>query len=86
MFPPVGDDVIQEGYADFARRWNPVPDIFDEVGVKFAHEVHPSEIAYDYWSTVATLKAIGHREAFGPAAFIWDFKDRIYHVDCKDTR
>ena len=33
--------------------------------MKFAHEVHPSEIAYDYWTTVATLEAIGHREAFG---------------------
>src|SRR6476620_2525706 len=100
MFPPVSDAVIQEGYADFARRWNPILDVFDEVGVRFANEVHPSEIAYDYWSTVATLEAIGHREAFGlnwdtshmvwqdldPAAFIWDFKDRIYHVDCKDTR
>ena len=67
---------------------------------KFAHEVHPSEIAYDYWTTVRTLEAIGHREAFGlnwdpshmvwqdldPVAFLWDFKDRIYHVDCKDTR
>ena len=61
MFPPVGDDVIQAGYADFADRWNPIIDVFDEVGVRFAHEVHPSEIAYDYWSTVATLDAIGHR-------------------------
>ena len=100
MFPPVSDEVIQEGYADFARRWNPILDVYDEVGVRFAHEVHPSEIAYDYWTTVATLEAIGHRPAFGlnwdpshmvwqdldPAAFIWDFKDRIYHVDCKDAR
>ena len=56
MFPPVSDDVIQAGYADFADRWNPIIDVFDEVGVRFAHEVHPSEIAYDYWSTVATLR------------------------------
>jgi hypothetical protein len=68
--------------------------------VRFAHEVHPSEIAYDYWSSVRSLEAIGHREAFGfnwdpshmmwqdidPVGFIVDFKDRIYHVDCKDTR
>ena len=100
MFPPVGDDVIQAGYADFADRWNPIIDVFDEVGVRFAHEVHPSEIAYDYWSTVATLDAIGHRPGFGlnydPShmvwqgldyvGFLWDFKDRIYHVDCKDTK
>jgi sugar phosphate isomerase/epimerase len=100
MFPPVDDKVIQEGYADFAERWNPIIDVFDEVGVRFAHEVHPSEIAYDYWSTVATLEAIGHRPGFGlnfdPShmvwqeldyvGFLWDFRDLIYHVDCKDTK
>ena len=50
---------------------------------------------------VRTLEAIGHRPAFGlnwdpsatwsgrtstRSAFIWDFQDRIYHVDCKDVR
>ena len=100
MFPPVGQDVIDEGYQDFADRWNPILDVFDECGVRFAHEVHPSEIAYDYWTTRRTLEAIDHREAFGlnwdpshfmwqeidPVSFITDFADRIYHVDCKDIR
>lgn len=100
MFPPVPESVIDTGYQDFADRWNPIMDVFDEEGVRFALEVHPSEIAYDYWTTVRTLEAIGHREAFGlnwdpshmmwqqvdPVSFIWDFKDRIYHVDCKDTK
>jgi sugar phosphate isomerase/epimerase len=100
MFPPVPASTIDAGYADFAERWNPILDVFDEVGVRFAHEVHPSEIAYDYWSTQLALEAIGHREAFGlnwdpshmvwqeidPVGFLWDFRDRIYHVDCKDTR
>ena len=44
--------MIDAGYQDFADRWNPILDVFDEVGVRFAHEVHPSEIAYDYWTTV----------------------------------
>ena len=100
MFPPVGQDVIDEGYQDFADRWNPILDVFEECGVRFAHEVHPSEIAYDYWTTRRTLEAIDHREAFGlnwdpshfmwqeidPVSFITDFADRIYHVDCKDIR
>jgi sugar phosphate isomerase/epimerase len=100
MFPPVPQSMIDAGYADFADRWNPIMDVFDEVGVRFAHEVHPSEIAYDYWTTVRTLEAIGHREAFGlnfdpshfiwqdldPVGFLWDFKDRIYHVDCKEAK
>ncbi|MET3804021.1 sugar phosphate isomerase/epimerase [Nakamurella sp. UYEF19] len=64
MFPPVSQSLIDAGYQDFADRWNPILDVFDEVGVRFAHEVHPSEIAYDYWTTVAAMDAIGHREAF----------------------
>jgi len=100
MFPPVPAAVIDAGYQDFADRWNPILDVFDGEGVRFAHEVHPSEIAYDYWSTVRALEAIDHRAAFGlnwdpshmmwqaidPVGFIVDFADRIYHVDCKDTR
>ena len=68
--------------------------------MRFAHEVHPCEIAYDYWTTVAALEALGHRPAFGlnwdpshfvwqdldPVGFLWDFRDRIYHVDCKDAK
>lgn len=100
MFPPASQSAIDAGYTDFANRWNPILDVFDEVGVRFAHEVHPSEIAYDYWTTTVALEAIGHREAFGlnwdpshmvwqdidPVSFLWDFRDRIYHVDCKDTK
>ncbi|CAL9409643.1 sugar phosphate isomerase/epimerase family protein [Streptomyces sp. enrichment culture] len=100
MFPPVTQAVIEDGYEDFARRWNPILDVFDAEGVRFAHEVHPSEIAYDYWTSVRALEAIGRRPAFGfnwdpshmmwqnidPVGFITDFADRIYHVDCKDTR
>ncbi len=100
MFPPVPPAMIERGYQDFADRWNPILDVFDEVGVRFALEVHPSEIAYDYWTTKRTLEAIDHRPAFGinfdpshflwqdldPAGFIWDFQDRIYNVNLKECR
>lgn len=100
MFPPVPSSVIDAGYEDFADRWNPILDVFDSEGVRFALEVHPSEIAYDFETSMRALEALGHREAFGfnwdpshmmwqfidPVTFITDFADRIYHVDCKDTR
>ena len=100
MFPPVPADMIERGYQDFADRWNPILDVFDEEGGRFAHEVHPSEIAYDYWTTKRSLEAIGHRPAFGlnfdpshfmwqdldPVGFLWDFQDRIYHVHLKESR
>jgi sugar phosphate isomerase/epimerase len=100
MFPPVPESMIERGYADFAERWNPILDVFDAEGVRFAHEVHPSEIAYDFWTAKRALEAVGNRPAFGlnfdpshfvwqdldPVGFLWEFKDRIYHVDCKEAR
>jgi Xylose isomerase-like TIM barrel len=88
----------ERGNRGFAHGWNPILGVFDKVGVRFTHEVHPSEIAYDYWTTVRILDAIGHRPAFGlnfdpghfvwqdldPLSFLWDFRDRIYNVDCKE--
>ena len=99
MFPPVPPQMIEDGYKEFADRWNPILDVFDEVGVKFSLEVHPSEIAYDFWTTQRTLEAIGNRPAFGinfdpshlywqmvdPVAFIYAFKDRIYHMHVKES-
>jgi sugar phosphate isomerase/epimerase len=75
MFPPASPEMIDAGYRDFADRCYPILDVFDDVGVRFAHEVHPSEIAYDYYSTQRALEAIGHREAFGinwdPSHMVW---------------
>ena len=99
MFPPVPSGMIEDGYKEFATRWNPILDVFDEVGVKFALEVHPGEIAYDVWTTRRALEAIGHRQAFGinydpshlywqmvdPVAFVHEFEGRIYHVHVKES-
>lgn len=96
-FPPNPPEMIDRGFADFADRFNPILDVFDEVGVRFAFEMHPGEIAYDYYTTKRAIEALGGREAFGlnfdPSHFIWqdldpvnfvlDFADRIAHVDCK---
>lgn len=100
MFPPAPQSMIDAGYQDFADRWNPILEVFEQQGVRFALEPHPSEIAYDYWTTKAALQAIDHRPSFGlnwdpshmvwqdidPVGFLWDFQDRIFHVHCKDTK
>ena len=98
-FPPVSPKTIDQGFADFAAQWNPILDVFDEVGVRFALEVHPTEIAFDIVTAERALEALGRREAFGfnydPSHlgyqhvayvdFIREFKDRIYHVHMKDV-
>ena len=99
LFPPVPPEMIEAGYQDLADRWNPILDVFDEVGVRYALEVHPSEIAYDFWTAQRTLEALNHREAFGfnfdpshlywqmvdPAEFVHEFADRIYHMHVKEA-
>jgi len=98
-FPPVSDAMIDEGFAYFAEMFNPILDVYDECGVRFGFEVHPTEIAFDIYTTKRAIEALGGRKAFGfnfdpshlywqmvdPVQFIWEFSDRIYHVHMKDA-
>ena len=100
FFPPTSQDNINAGYADFAARWLPILDVFKAEGVKFALEVHPTEIAYDIITTHRALEAIDHHPCFGfnfdpshmihqfinPVEFIDEFPERIFHVHVKDSR
>ena len=51
------DADVDAGFQDFADKWNPILDEFDRVGVKFALEVHPTEIAYDIYTAKRALEA-----------------------------
>ena len=98
-FPPVSEKQLDDGYKYFAKMWNPILDVFDQCGVRFGLEVHPTEIAYDIVTTRRALAAIKNRKAFGfnfdpshlhwqmvdPVKFLTEFKDRIYHVHMKDA-
>ncbi len=98
-FPPVKPETIERGFAEFATLWNPILDVFDEVGVRFALEVHPTEIAFDIVTAERALEAVGYRETFGfnydPShlayqgvdcvGFIDRFESRIFHVHMKDV-
>ncbi len=98
-FPPVPQTMIDDGFRQFAERWNPILDVFGECGVRFALEVHPGEIAFDIETAQRCLDAVGRRPEFGfnfdPSHLIWQgidpvqflraFPDRIYHCHVKDA-
>ena len=98
-FPPTPPDMITAGFDLLAERWNPILDVFQECGVKFGLEVHPTEIAFDIYSAERALESLNHREEFGfnfdPSHLIWQgvdpvefircFPNRIYHVHMKDA-
>jgi sugar phosphate isomerase/epimerase len=98
-FPAVPPEMIQKGYEDFARRFLPVLDEYAKLGIRFALEVHPTEIAFDIHTAHLTLKALNYHPAFGfnydPShfgyqgvdyvRFLYEFSDRIFHVHVKDV-
>jgi sugar phosphate isomerase/epimerase len=99
-FPPVSSAMIDDGFKLLAERFNPILDVFEECGVKFALEVHPTEIAFDIYSAQRAIEALDGRKEFGfnfdpshliwqgvdPVEFIRAFPDRIYHVHIKDAK
>ena len=98
-YPPVAPDAIDEGFKYFARQFHPILDEFGKYGVKFALEVHPTEIAFDIHTARRALEALDYRPEFGfnfdpshlywqmidPVRFIDEFPDRIYHCHIKDA-
>ena len=98
-FPPAVPGQIADGYKAFAKAWKPILDVYADQGVKFALEVHPTEIAFDIASAARALDAVGGHPAFGfnfdPShlgyqgvdyvKFIRTFGDRIFHVHMKDA-
>jgi len=99
-FPQTSQAMVDEGYATIVERWTPLFDEMDKYGILFALEVHPTEIAFDYYSFVKLLKAFDYRKTLGmnfdPSHLLWqgikphlmirELPDRIYHVHMKDAR
>ena len=100
FFPPITQSVIDAGYRDFADRFLPILDVFQQEGVRFALEVHPTEMAYDLVTTERSLHALDQHPNFcfnfdpshlvhqmiDPVNFIDEFGKRIVHAHVKDTR
>ena len=98
-FPPTDQAYWNRGFDDFARRWGPILDAFDSVGVNFALEVHPTEIAFDIATAQRAVEAVDGHKRFGfnfdPShlgyqgvdyvKFIRTFPTRIFHVHVKDA-
>jgi sugar phosphate isomerase/epimerase len=98
-FPPTSQEYWERGFQDFAERWTPILDTFEDAGVNFGLEVHPTEIAFDIASAQRALDAVDRHPRFGfnydPShlgyqgvdyvKFIRTFADRIFHVHIKDA-
>jgi sugar phosphate isomerase/epimerase len=99
-YPQTSEEMIEAGFQKIYDLWTPIFDVFDECKVKFALEVHPSEIAFDYYTTKRLLEKFKYRKTLGlnfdPSHLVWqgvsetvflrEFANRIYHVHMKDVK
>jgi sugar phosphate isomerase/epimerase len=98
-FPQITEQMIDNAFKEIVNLWAPIFDEFDKNGVKFALEVHPAEIAFDYYTAERLLKEFKNRKTLGfnfnpshliwqgvtPHIFIRDFASKIFHVHVKDA-
>lgn len=98
-FPQTTEEMVEAGFEEIYQLWAPIMDDFRAKGLKFALEVHPGEIAFDYYSTQRLLEKFKDCPEFGlnfdPSHLIWqgikpelflrDFASRVYHVHMKDA-
>src|SRR5439155_14181996 len=98
-YPGPSPSLVADALRAFARQWQPILDICQQCGLRYAFEVHPGQIAFDLYSAERVLDALHGREEFGftfdashfhwqgidPVEFVRRFGDRIYHVHVKDA-
>jgi len=94
---------LEDGYERMHERFRsvmmPVLDRFSDVGVRFAHECHPKQFAFNLETALLALSLVDDHTAFGfnfdpgnlvlagmePVTFISELGHRIWNVHAKDA-
>lgn len=82
--------LVEAGFKELARRWQPILDYADECGVDCAYEVHPGEDLHDGASYEAFLAAVDdHPRAcllYDPSHFVLQCLDYLAYVELYHER
>jgi sugar phosphate isomerase/epimerase len=82
--------LIEEAFAELARRWRPILDAFEESGVDACFEIHPGEDLHDGATFERFLDAVGgHARAnilFDPSHFVLQQLDYLDFIDRYHSR
>ena len=77
--------LVDDAFAELARRWTPILDVFDENGVDACYELHPGEDLHDGITFERFLEAVGgHPRAnilYDPSHFLLQQLDYLTFID-----
>jgi sugar phosphate isomerase/epimerase len=77
--------LVEEGFAELAKRWTPILNEFDQCGVDVCYEIHPGEDLFDGETYEMFLAAVNnHSRAcllYDPSHFVLQQLDYIQYID-----
>lgn len=84
-WPQRPQGLVEEGFAELAKRWRPILDAFDEQGVNVCYEIHPGEDLHDGVTFERFLAAVDdHVRAnilYDPSHFALQGMDYLSFID-----
>jgi len=82
--------LVEEAFAELARRWRPILDAYEEAGVDACFELHPGEDLHDGVTFERFLEAVGnHPRAnilYDPSHFVLQALDYLAFIDIYHER
>jgi len=81
--------LVEDGFKELARRWLPILNTFDKVGVDVCYEIHPGEDLHDgitferFWE--ATGKHTRANILYDPSHFVLQQLDYLQYIDFYHT-
>lgn len=82
--------LVEEGFKELAKRWTPILNAFDEVGVDVAYEIHPGEDLFDGVTYEMFLENVSnHPRAcllYDPSHFVLQQLDYLAYIDIFHSR
>ena len=89
-FPQRPQGLVEDAYDELARRWRPLLDYHDEMGVDVAYEIHPTEDLFDGVTYDMFLERVGfHKRAclnYDASHFIKQGLDYLAFIDIYHER
>ena len=77
--------LVEEAFAVLGRRWKPILDAFDEVGVDLCYEIHPGEDLHDGVTFERFLDEVDHHPRanilYDPSHFVLQHLDYLAFID-----
>ena len=89
-WPPHNPQLFEEAFAELARRWQPLLDVYDRHGVDLCYELHPGEDLHDGVTFERFLEKVDHHPRcnilFDPSHLHLQHIDYLQFIDIYHAR